>query len=936
MSGFCITSLIQDNADFVLSLLQKAGLEAAQPSQRDASMTFGRWHEQVLTLPIEFYVDSFNEKTDAGDGQSLQVAGWDASRDMGRDIGRLWEQLASDVFIANMNSLMWGWADARSADLLPFWAGFDPQLKFVLVTCSPERYLANFIETSDKPFEPKVLLARWQAYHKALLQFSRLYPKRCVITSFEDVLMSPQGLVDTCNETFFTQLGRVGLSALRGFPVGQMAALVATKFATPTKDQESLERELRVSLTPLKVTMHAPRLTNNAAGDSKQGQSSDGHESDVRGTANSGTGQNLNSDDDVTIVDFMGDDDLPASNDPVEIIAHYRRILAEVKRDQPASRPRGVGDVMDVQYRDSRDAGSGQYQSDQDLQAKLKDTEEENDLLLAQLHQVQEELENYFLKHQEVSGQYEALQARFQKLAARVPGFVEVDRVEIVKHNKTKSLSTEWRVEGLESGDRTLPELNFRTFVEDGVACLEFKRADDGSTALKRWPAQEDEFEAVVAAVGDEVTGPHRARVLQSISTSDWLMVKAINALLVKELDKPQLVKLPRGFNAKGLGTAVTELQSHLNALPPVLHFDEIRLKSYQEEPEYEYLWFGFTNVLFGDKHIPSFEFRFASVNVPSGSFGSNPRLEFHEAGSKAAFDGWFKESEDDYGAKLELRFAQPGAMDMDVWAKIEQGDKELIAALIAQLPMFIDQLRSSNSRLMRGWDDWKALAETVHNYFLTCTASLLDEAGIEDAEPAGDEEKAEENEEINDEGDDAYLADDADDLDSADADEFEDEFDEALDDGLVEDEEDYEGEEESDEYNDNEVMTASKRLSRSSGRGGVKATPSKTVGRQSARQSARQSVAQSAPQSAPQPAHQSTGSSTSGKTLRRTGGRADKTASAAGSGVKNAARGDGKSVGKNAARGAAGSAALGSAASSSAGATTGRKTLSRSTRRRG
>ncbi len=36
------------------------------------------------------------------------------------------------------------------------------------------------------------------------------------------------------------------------------------------------------------------------------------------------------------------------------------------------------------------------------LEARLKEMEEENELLLLQLHQVQEELENYYLRNQEL------------------------------------------------------------------------------------------------------------------------------------------------------------------------------------------------------------------------------------------------------------------------------------------------------------------------------------------------------------------------------------------------------------------------------------------------------------------------------------------------------------------------------------------------------
>jgi hypothetical protein len=475
----------------------------------------------------------------------------------------------------------------------------------------------------------------------------------------------------------------------------------------------------------------------------------------------------------------------------------------------------------------------------QQLIDKEKDTQEENDLLLAQLHQVQEELENYFLKYQDADAKVQSLENRLTRLALRHPDDSLVESIEIVSTENIDSVdgsavsdggsqnsvgrrrlansdkaasgvsktppTIHWKITGLQVGAELHDEIQFASFVEAGVACLVFKRNQDGVSVFKRWPGIEgqgklggksvaqgaDNDTVVITTVGDETTGPSRARTLKDLSGTDWQLVKTLVALITKELAEPKLLKLPSALMgqsgpagstvAKGRGTtkgtakstapnsgvtgpvtdlakAFAQLQREFDQLPPLLHFDGLRLGYTQEEPEYEFLTFAFDKAWFGDRMLPAFEFRFASVNLPAGSFGSNPRLEFHEGRSKAAFERWFEESRDDYGSKLELRFAQPNAMDIEVWDRLTPNDQSLVAALIAQLPVFMNHVKPDSRSVYRNWDDWIKLADDVHNILLMSTGASDDQgtdgsdAEVEDVEfveteqlndPAGDDSEA-------------------------------------------------------------------------------------------------------------------------------------------------------------------------------------------------
>lgn len=95
--------------------------------------------------------------------------------------GKAWEQAAGEIFLANWDQPLWGWADARSTWLLDFWLQFDPQVRFVLVhTPAADALVAAAQQTDVADFDANRVLDVWCAHQAQMLQFGLRHRDRCV------------------------------------------------------------------------------------------------------------------------------------------------------------------------------------------------------------------------------------------------------------------------------------------------------------------------------------------------------------------------------------------------------------------------------------------------------------------------------------------------------------------------------------------------------------------------------------------------------------------------------------------------------------------------------------------------------------------------------------------------------------------------------------
>ncbi len=98
--------------------------------------------------------------------------------------GPIWNGLALDLILGNLSQPIWGWADSRNIYWLDYWASLDPHATFVMVYDHPRSALqAKFTEIKDQQInlESNRLLENWQAYNGAMLRFYSRHSSRCLL-----------------------------------------------------------------------------------------------------------------------------------------------------------------------------------------------------------------------------------------------------------------------------------------------------------------------------------------------------------------------------------------------------------------------------------------------------------------------------------------------------------------------------------------------------------------------------------------------------------------------------------------------------------------------------------------------------------------------------------------------------------------------------------
>jgi len=196
------------------------------------------------------------------------------------------------------------------------------------------------------------------------------------------------------------------------------------------------------------------------------------------------------------------------------------------------------------------------------------------------------------------------------------------------------------------------------------------------------------------------------------LSTSDFGLLKVIPTLVIRANEE----RPKDGVDKEELRLAAIRLQEGLDRLPSPVRYDGLRLKNHQVNPDYEHLWMVFENLLFGQQQWPKFEIRLGVSKVRDGAFSNYVKVEIPLIdGQKKPFESWFEESDDDFGAKWELRFdLKKQIMDTAVWSELKNQEQSLIKGLLTELIQA--GLQQIESDMRRGeMADWeKAFGQCV------------------------------------------------------------------------------------------------------------------------------------------------------------------------------------------------------------------------------
>jgi len=755
MKTLCITGVHSAELSYIEAIFVQAGMALPRPAQRNETLTMSSWHDQIQSRIQEI------------------------AREQGPvELGRVWEQLASDLFVANLDQPVWGWSNVKSIALLDFWQAFDPQLRFVLVTSSAQRFIANALESGEAMPALSVLLEQWAAQHLQILQFYHRFPQKAVLVDIDHCIDSPAGLLKVCQQSWQLDLSKVHFPNQPAPTFSTMTRFLAESLSQTDKQWLPLQNELLSSATPIGTLWKQPsqigiadavrayrdlksqvivssvsikeleqlRATQTALTEQQaRAQELNTQLNDARSLREQSSAQLKDTQEQLK----DSQESLKGRQEEAELLlAQLHQVqeelekyflehqdakheLEELRAEQSAmTELQARAHELNTQLNESRTQREQSAAQLKDSQEQLKDTQEEAELLLAQLHQVQEELENYFLKYQDSKQELEIADMRWKRMLQRVPDYFDIESVEVQRIEGVGAETLKWRLKGLEAAGRKLPELELTSFIVDGIAGLEMPRRMGESKVIQRWPTVAASDDALVIAwMGDAQADDKLTETLRQLGRSDWDLIQVIITALITAINTPAMLKRGEGVVVDHTPQALSNLQSKLSQMPSVFRFDELTLMREQVNHDYEHLWLNFRHVAIGTKRLLDFDFRISCANLRPKVFGQYPKLEFPETSGRAAFAEWFDESYDDFGPKLELRFALPESMDMQVWERLSASDREFLEALVQQIPAFLSELEASGVKLKRGWEDWQQLVREVGRILKLGSDNILSKA---------------------------------------------------------------------------------------------------------------------------------------------------------------------------------------------------------------
>jgi len=297
--------------------------------------------------------------------------------------------------------------------------------------------------------------------------------------------------------------------------------------------------------------------------------------------------------------------------------------------------------------------------------ALLKAEKREGALILVQLHQVQEELERYYLENEKL---------RTARPAGRAFDW-HVDHASIgAVRDKAPFRELSFVLRGVRMGHRALPELHVRLVDHHGHAGLVLFTTPAGAP-LSAWSASGEEGGCEYMLL---VPSGWKCRPLfDALSRTDWHLVQALAARMAT-LVQERGDKLAPRWRATAL-----RLQRQLAGLPSRWRFDNLRLSPGPEE--------GDTTVQFEAVDVAGQAFDKVTLRWAAGSNGRPKGLEWELDDSGVPALGGWPLTED--GApvtcwRMGLNLSALVGAGRGPWQALGPIDRTIVLAMLERLPV--------------------------------------------------------------------------------------------------------------------------------------------------------------------------------------------------------------------------------------------------------
>lgn len=199
-----------------------------------------------------------------------------------------------------------------------------------------------------------------------------------------------------------------------------------------------------------------------------------------------------------------------------------------------------------------------------------------------------------------------------------------------------------------------------------------------GNSAKLAFSGQKDEEDGVVVSSEGKIIATSKLITPEIIACFELLLEEALK----------QIGSAGDEYSQDAFIEECGKLKSILVERKKWPFIGDINIKHKSKIPGYQCIWFEVDRVVTAHETLNNFNFRLSIAAVDEQGESNHPRLEFPEPiAGWTSLKSWYKESEDGYGPKLELRFETGGGhLDINVWDRMHSDDQLIVAVLLESL----------------------------------------------------------------------------------------------------------------------------------------------------------------------------------------------------------------------------------------------------------
>lgn len=332
------------------------------------------------------------------------------------------------------------------------------------------------------------------------------------------------------------------------------------------------------------------------------------------------------------------------------------------------------------------------------LRSEVEASRQEGELLLLQLHRVQEELERYYLQQKALEDASERFGWRGARLFA--PSAIRL----LGQHKQAPHLHLHFAVEDVRSGARVVPRLEVRLLDHlgrPGIAVF----STGSSEALAAWQATGDEAGRPFMTL---MPSDRQGRLLlERMGTADWQLVNHLAQSIQRFL----------GDEGSHLGmrwqVTAARLCRQLVDMPPRLRYDRMQISRVDGEdgPQLDLI---FGRASFGDRLLDQVQLRWRAF-ASGGKADTAPLRWLHtDDPTNVPLASWPVGDDGQFAAAFSLPVGRgsDATQKRQQWGALSTSDRALVLAVLDALPGAAE--RTPDSAMTVGADQGRLAREAV------------------------------------------------------------------------------------------------------------------------------------------------------------------------------------------------------------------------------